>query len=234
MFNANQILDSLLSAGKDLVNQGKDLAQEKMNLPEDKTERSAMMSGMSKGALATGVLAILLGTKAGRSVSGGALKVGSLAALGSIAYKAYQNWQNDNQEAASNVPAPQAPETLNEEQANEHSLKLLQAIIAAAKADGHIDAKEQATIDEFVGKMEESSELSQFVQNELNKPLDPAEVAAGISDVGLASEVYVMSRLIIDDNNAEEKAYLEQLAKALNLDEGLVAQLDAQAAQATA
>ena len=29
----------------------------------------------------------------GRKLTGGALKLGSLAALGGVAYKAYQNWQ---------------------------------------------------------------------------------------------------------------------------------------------
>lgn len=237
MFNANQLLNTLLSAGKDLASQGQNLAEDKLNIPEDQGQRSAMMNGMGKGALAAGALALLLGTKTGRSVGGGALKVGSLAALGGLAYKAYQNWQSNNGDAAAQAGAPaqpQALENLSENEANDRSLKILQAIIAAAKADGHIDDNERAMINEFVEKLDESTELTAFIHEELNKPLNPAEIAQGTEAPGLAGEVYLMSRIIIDDSNFMEKAYLGELAKALNLADDLVAQLDAQAAEAVA
>ena len=45
--------------------------------------------------LAAGALAaILLGTGTGREVAGGALKLGGLAAVAGLAYKAYQNYQS--------------------------------------------------------------------------------------------------------------------------------------------
>lgn len=235
----NDLLNSLLSAGQDMVQQGKDVAEDKLNIPEDADQRQAMMGGMGKGALAAGALALLLGTKTGRSIGGGALKVGSVAALGGLAYKAYQNWQDEKggQVAANTPPPPPPPQALENLSASDtdiRSQKLLQAIIAAAKADGHIDDNERAIINEFVGKMGESAEASAFIQTELNKPLNPAEVASGTDAPGLAAEVYLMSRMIIDDSNFMEKAYLGELAKALNLADDLVAKLDAQVAQATA
>ena len=45
--------------------------------------------------LATGAIAtVLLGTSTGRSVTGSALKLGGIAAVAGIAYKAYQNYQS--------------------------------------------------------------------------------------------------------------------------------------------
>jgi uncharacterized membrane protein YebE (DUF533 family) len=41
-----------------------------------------------------------------------------------------------------------------------------------------------------------------------------------------AAEIYLVSRIIIDDSNAQEKAYLAELAKQLKLKDTLVAELD--------
>lgn len=231
--NARSLLESLLSAGQSMASQGKAIAEEKLNVPKAAEERSAMLNGMGKGALAAGALALLLGTKTGRGVTGGALKIGSLAALGGLAYKAYQNWQKDDDQSA-NVAAPQALEQLDDNELDSRSQKLLQAIIAAAKADGHIDDAERTVINEFMQKLGESAELSEFIQKELAKPLNPEEIAEKTTAPGLAAEVYLMSKIIINEANFMEKAYLSELAKALNLDSGLVAQLDEQALQQAA
>lgn len=232
--NARNLLDTLLSAGQSMAQQGKDMAEDKLNIPADGNERSAMLNGMGKGALAAGAVALLLGTKTGREVTGGALKIGSVAALGGLAYKAYQHWQGDKTASSSAQPvAPAALEQLDDNDADKRSKKLLQAIIAAAKADGHIDDNERGVINEFMSKLGNSTELSHFIQAELEKPLDPNEIAVDTDAPGLAAEVYLMSKIIINEANFMEKAYLGELAKALNLEQGLVAQLNRQAQQAT-
>lgn len=232
--NANSLLNMLLSAGQSMTQQGKEIAEDKLNIPAEGSERNAMLNGMGKGAIAAGALALLLGTKTGRNVTGGALKVGSLAALGGLAYKAYQQWQSSNATEAAQQPQnqvfePQALEQLSDSDIDTRSKKLLQAVIAAAKADGHIDDNEQSIINEFIEKLGESTELTAFIQSELEKPLDPVEIAADTQTAGLAAEVYLMSRMIINEANFMEKAYLSELSKALQLDNDLVDQLDKQA-----
>ena len=50
--------------------------------------------------LAAGALvAVLLGTGTGRQVTGTALKLGGIAAIGGLAYKAYQNYKNGDKPA---------------------------------------------------------------------------------------------------------------------------------------
>jgi len=92
--DTQSFLDELLKTGKSYAEQGRKIAEEKLQMPEKGEGRDATIDGMKKGAMAAGVLALLLGTGAGRRVTGSALKIGSLAAIGSIGWKAYQNWQD--------------------------------------------------------------------------------------------------------------------------------------------
>ena len=48
---------------------------------------------MASGALAGGLATILLGSKMGREFAGDAVKLGGMAVIGGLAYKAYQDWQ---------------------------------------------------------------------------------------------------------------------------------------------
>ena len=79
------IMEQMLQSSKELAQKGKDLAADKIGVPEESSaERDAMVSGLGKGAVAGGVLALLLGTRLGRRLTGKALKYGSLAALGTV------------------------------------------------------------------------------------------------------------------------------------------------------
>ena len=74
-----------------------------------------------------------------------------MALVGALAYRAYQDWQSKQQPAGSTGPllAPPADTPFNPSgEAEQQSLAraLLRAMIAAAKADGHIDKAEQSAI----------------------------------------------------------------------------------------
>lgn len=92
--DAQQILDTFLKSGQELVEKGKTLAEERLQIPDDPEKREAMLSGAGKGALAAGAVAVLLGTQTGRKLTGASLKLGSLAAIGTVAYQAFKDWQN--------------------------------------------------------------------------------------------------------------------------------------------
>lgn len=231
--DAKSFLDELLKTGKDYANQGRKIAEEKLQMPEEGEKRDATLDGMKKGAIAAGVLALLLGTNAGRRVTGSALKVGSLAAIGGIGWKAYQNWQDEKQsvteeakEMAENAKAVPIND-LDDDAANKRSQILLRAMIAAAKADGHIDQKEIMAIDEQIIKLNLSSEVAALLQEEIKKPLDVQDIAALAENSAIAAEIYLVSAVVTDRENSMERAYLEDLAKALKLPDALVAQLQA-------
>jgi phosphatidylglycerophosphate synthase len=65
----------------------------------------SLLTGMGGGALAAGTIGVLMGSKKARKIGGSALKYGGLAALGLVAYKAFNTWQQNNSSAAQ-MPTP--------------------------------------------------------------------------------------------------------------------------------
>jgi uncharacterized membrane protein YebE (DUF533 family) len=181
-----------------------------------------------KGALTGGALGLLLGkNRTTRKLA----TYGGLAAIGVMAYKAYGDYSR--QQGGANASAePQTLDRLPPPQAELHSQAILKALVAAAKADGHIDARERAVIEgEFI-RVNQDAELQQWLHAELEKPLDPAEVASAASTPEIASEMYLASLLAADEQSFMERAYLDELARQLKLDDALKSRLEQQIRQA--
>ncbi|MET1161847.1 MAG: tellurite resistance TerB family protein, partial [Pseudoxanthomonas sp.] len=151
---------------------------------------------------------------------------GGLAALGVIAYKAYGNWQA--QQASAPQGEPQTIDRLPPAQVEQHSQGILKALVAAAKADGHIDTRERQVIEGEFSRINQYAELQQWLHAELEKPLDPAEVARAASTPEIASEMYLASLMAADEQNFMERAYLDELARQLKLDDALKLKLEQQ------
>ncbi len=187
------------------------------------------------GMLAGGVLGLLLGDKRVRKFGGKALTYGGAAALGALAFRAYSTWQQQKA-AAGNAPAPvvQATQFLPAPAAD-HSRAVLKALIAAAKSDGHIDARERAMIEEKLASLADDPALRSWIDQEVARPLDPADVAAAAAgSLEVASEMYLVSALAVDDDSFMERAYLDALATQLKLPAELRVQLESEARQALA
>jgi uncharacterized membrane protein YebE (DUF533 family) len=190
---------------------------------------STLLKGAGGGALAAGALGLLLGNKSARKMGGKALTYGGLAALGVVAYKAYGNWQA--QQANAPQGEPQTLDRLPAPQVELHSQAILKALVGAAKADGHVDARERQLIEGELVKLTSDVEVQHWLQAELNKPLDPAEIARAASTPEMAAEMYVASVLMVDEEHFMERAYLEELARQLKLDPALKTELEAQVRQ---
>ena len=187
----------------------------------------------------------MLGTKTGRKLGGEALKLGGMAAVGALAYKAYRDWQAGKQAAPATaqpsqqpvpmLPAPSGTPFNPSSDAGQQTLArhLLRAMIAAAKADGHVDAQEQARIFAEMDKLPLSADDKAFVMDELRAKLDVDAVAGAAATPEEAAEIYAASLLSIDVDNAAERGYLAMLAARLKLDDALVAHLHGNVAAAT-
>jgi uncharacterized membrane protein YebE (DUF533 family) len=222
--NAQGLLDQLLRSGRELTEKGQNLAEQKLGIPKEGPDRDAALSNLGKGAAMAGTLAVLLGTRAGRAVGGAAVKLGSLAAIGGLAYKTYQDWQGKQGQAAAEPAAPAGQ--LAGQQAEQRSRVLLKAMIAAAKADGHIDEAESGKIDKHLEQLGLDRDTLHFVKAELAKPLDVKDVAAAADSPETAAEMYLTSLLAIDIDSEQEKHYLSELAAALKLAPALVTALE--------
>ena len=203
-------------------------------------------SAMTKGAVGGGLLALLLGGSDTRRMAGSALKVGGAALVGGLAYKAWQDWQA--QKAGAAVPttpaltAPDAPVALpaphgtpfmpaDAASADDLSARLVQAMVAAAKADGHVTTSERRRISAQLSEMGLGSEAQSMIEAELDAPLDAGRIAALARTEEEAAEVYAASLLVVDPEAPAEKGYLAMLAARLKLDPGLVAHLHARHAE---
>ena len=189
-----------------------------------------------KNPLATGAIAaVLLGTGVGRSLTGSALKLGAAAAVGGLAWKAYENYTQGKapSEVASGDPEilpPPADSGFDIDTGNENGefqLALVRAMIAAARADGHIDDAERARIADKLSMAGLDEDAQSFIRAELARPVDvDAIVGAAVTEAERV-ELYTASRLAIEPKSRAERGYLDMLAGRLALPDELVDHIEA-------
>ncbi|NMG41011.1 DUF533 domain-containing protein [Chelativorans sp. ZYF759] len=191
------------------------------------------------GVAAGGVIGLLLGNRKARKVAGKAVTYGGLAAVAALAYRAWQNSRGEAPVANPHTPPalPPAdsgfdPATLRDGEGSDFRLTLLKAMIAAASADGHIDAAERAMLQQQIEASALAADEKAFLFDQMTRPSDPVAVARLATDDKQAAEIYLASSLAIDPDTPEEQRYLERLGDALRLDTPLRTELDRQAAAA--
>ena len=226
MFDAKKLLDQFLGSQvpglsgsvRDRAGQATDIAK---NNP------------LKAGAIA----AAIFGTKTGRKLAGNAAAVGGIAAIAGLGYLAYKNYQSGKAPEAAPQPQPQQellpppvdspfhPQSAT--LSNSFALTLVQAMIAAAKADGHIDAEERARIMEKVQVSGLDHEAEAFIEKELADPLDIDALVAAAQTEEQKVELYTASRLTIEPDSRAERGYLDLLAGRLALPDALVDHIEA-------
>ncbi|MEM5503043.1 tellurite resistance TerB family protein [Ahrensia kielensis] len=233
MFDAKKLLNDLLNSPVPGSNDNATV--------RDKASQVGQLA--KDNPLATGALAaVLLGTGAGRSITGSALKIGGVAAVAGLAYKAYQNYQNGQKpEATSDEQVVLAPPKDSDfatesapQGADEFTLSLVKAMIAAARADGHIDDEERGRIADKLSMGGYDEDAQSFIRAELSKPVDLDMIVASAKTEAQRIELYTASRLAIDPTSRAERGYLDMLAGRLSLPDQLVDHIEATIKQATA
>jgi uncharacterized membrane protein YebE (DUF533 family) len=231
MFNAKSILDKVMGSLNDATGPGG-----AKGLGDKARETWDSQSTLTKGALAGGLLGVLL-TGGGRKMLGTGMKVGGAALIGGLAYKAYEDWKAGKSVAQAEgpvaLPNPAGTAFLpaDSDAADDLSTRILQAMIAAAKADGHITVDERSRINAQLDNLGLGNEATAMIAAELDKPLDVSRVAALAHSEEEATQIYAASLLVVDPNGAPEKHYLAELAATLKLDAGLVSHLHMRAAE---
>ena len=175
------------------------------------------LNSFGGGALVGSLASMLLKKKGGGSL----VKAGSMAALGMLAYKAYQNWQGNQAQAQ-----PQSAFAPIGQIAEDHSRIILRTMIAAAASDGLIDDAEKQVIARESG---DDPETAAWLAAEYANPATVEELAAAVgNDQALAAETYLAARLVCADLSRKEIVFLSRLSQALGLDDNLVESLEKQ------
>ncbi|QJE73970.1 tellurite resistance TerB family protein [Aerophototrophica crusticola] len=185
-------------------------------------------------------------------VGGDFRSTAGVAALGYLAYKAYQDYKANNPAGAgagpgahmnpqatsargtgsslgdrigdmlSRGPAPQEPAM---GVADQKALLLIRAMVAAANADGQIDADERARILDTVNQAGAGEEERRLLERELADPPSMDDIVAQARDPETAEQVYLASQMAITPDGRAEQSYLRYLADRLNLPDGRAEEL---------
>jgi uncharacterized membrane protein YebE (DUF533 family) len=105
---------------------------------------------------------------------------------------------------------------------NPDAVILIQAMIAAANADGLIDQAERNHILKRLQAVDLSPEEHAFIVQELLSPADVETIVGRVNRPELARQVYTVSLMAIDVDTEKERRYMTTLASWLGLDEPTV------------
>ncbi|MCD1124862.1 DUF533 domain-containing protein [Jinshanibacter sp. LJY008] len=161
-----------------------------------------------------GLAGLLLTNKSSRKMVGkagkNALVIGGGAVLGAVLWNKYKQRVKETQQQDEQFTSQQTPVDLR-------ARRLVQALVFAAKSDGHIDEQEQQAINNQIHQLGIGEQAEQWVQQAIEQPLDPQVLARGINNEEEALEVYLLSCAVIDVDHFMERSYLDELARALKI-----------------
>lgn len=246
MFDASKLINEILGAS------GGGSASGAMQKGKDYLSQNA--GGIAGGTLAGGLAGYMMGSKKGRKMAKKAATYGGLALVAGLAYKAYSDYKTNNPgggqtidgsvntapAAGSSAPSRTVPQIshvpaapvgsgfeIEDAAANNGGLGsvLVSAMIAAAKADGQIDAEEHQAIFGKIDELDLSNDEKAFLFDQLNKPMDIDGLVAASQSQEQAMEIYIASLMAIEVDTPAEQAYLSMLAARLGLEPALTQQI---------
>ncbi len=216
-----KLLDDLTQkaaqAAKDLqlderMEQGKDYGAEVIE--KIKTDRSAQIKA-GGGAL---LLAMLLGTRGGRKIVGSTAKMGAVAGLGALAYRA---WMKKNGHAAEDGGHAQPSGFIEDADVDEPFAEaLIRTMIAAAWADGALDQAEHGAIAAALEQAEGNASVRKLLLNEESEGESLAMIAKAARSPNHAAQLYAAAVIVTGDANAAEAGFLARLSEALGIEPG--------------
>lgn len=200
--------------------------------------------GLTQAAL-LGLAGLMFGPRKKGKLTGNLVRLGGLAVIGGLAYRAFQNQQagqspsaaghkdisarltsGDNALALSAQSVPAASPFHPVSQTEDDALLFLRTMVAAAAADGQIDEAERSRIVKGLTEAGIDPQASHWLETEMSSPADVEELAAMVNGPDKAAQVYAAARIAVDPDTIQEREFLHQLAEALDLDPKIRAQID--------
>ncbi len=109
----------------------------------------------------------------------------------------------------------------------DRTVRMIRALIYAARADGHIDDKEKSALADQISQLNLGPKGKALVQGAMNEPLDPSVIADGVATPDEALQLYTLSLAAIDVDNNMERRYLDSLAGALGIPQNVQSAIEA-------
>lgn len=188
-------------------------------LETDEKARNAALGG---GAL----LAILMASKGGRKLVGNVAKTGAVAAMGAMAWNAWQ--KRDGATEASNAADGDFGFAGNDAEDPAFSIAVVEAMAAAAHADGNLDQEEAKAIDEAL----KEGGLNETV---LDETVSRGDILNRISKAAVspnhAVQLYAAACVGAAEISIEESEFLRDLAQKLEIDPRVAARIREEAGQ---
>jgi uncharacterized membrane protein YebE (DUF533 family) len=205
---------------------------------------AAKHPGLTQAAL-LGLAGLMFGKRKKSGLPGGLVKLGGLAVIGGLAYKALQKQQaqeapigddpgkglvEESWSAGSEAQIAFSPSQASPfhplSQTEDDALLFLRAMVAAAASDGQIDDAERGRIVRGLMEAGIDPQASRWLEDEMASPADVEELASGVDEPEKAAQVYAAARIAIDPDTIQEREFLHQLADALDLDPALRVQIE--------
>ncbi|MEL7631042.1 DUF533 domain-containing protein [Pectobacterium aroidearum] len=176
--------------------------------------KNGNLGDMLKPAALGGLAGVLLSNKSARKIMGSlgknALIIGGSAAAGVVLWNQYKKRVRDTHQDDPQFGTQSSSDNIR-------ARRLIQALVFAAKSDGHIDTSEKQRIDENIQQLQLGSEAHHWVQEAIEQPLDPVLLAKDVKNEEEALEIYFLSCAVIDVDHFMEKSYLDALATELKI-----------------
>ena len=188
------------------------------------------------GGVAGGLLSSAVAGKRGRKVAKSAVKAGGLALVGALAWQAWRKYQEGRPAGVADIGAsghdvPGAlPESFDLSAQPTAALRVVEAMIAAARADGSVDVEERRQIFARLADAELTAREQSSVIERLAAPVDLDALVRGVDSPELALEMFAAAALTVAPPAPAERAFLELLAARLGIDAGLKHALEAEIA----
>ncbi|HBS31272.1 MAG TPA: hypothetical protein DEA40_05970 [Parvularcula sp.] len=181
-----------------------------------KTDPQAQAVAAGAGGL---LLLGLLGSRGGRRLVGDIAQTGAVAALGALAYKTWMDRHGkrvDEKTIVRDAEASGFP--IDPASDPDFALAVVRTMLAAAYADGVIDAHEQRIIDGAKAKAQITEDERRMLAGEVPEAETLRLIAAAAKTPHHASELYAAAVLSAGELNDRESDFLRKLADALGLD----------------
>lgn len=181
--------------------------------PVQQDARAALgrLLGDGRGKLDVGAAGLLSSLMGGRRLASGrnALILGGIGLLGKVAFEAWQRRGSQPDGQRPLVDLGHDPES------ERRAATLLHAMVAAAKADGHLDEEEESAIEAEMEDLPDGARS--LMRRAMASSLTPEAVAARVEGRQEAHEVYAASALLSGREHPGEADHLDRLARALGL-----------------